>query len=481
MKFLRPPYLVLIAVLACMVTTASVCALCLGQSSSQGDQTPPAAKKAAPVFHAAGIQGNIAPSGYSAGARDEETRQVEDLIEGLQAANFADGLPADLKLPCDRQADLVHAALAQPESLAANLRLGLFYLQHESPALSVKYLGVARSLAPGDPAVARYLATAEVAAKDYAAAGRIAADWIAANPANPSNPSSANASAEAHRVNAAIQAAAGNAEAALAEYNLAATLDPGETSVVASGLAVMALGFPADAEKLLAAGTAAHPESAWLWLARGMAEILGNKAPQAIDSLLRVVTLDPSGLVAPTLLATQADGAAADDARILAALRPLAAAKPTEAVAHYDYALALSKASLRIAPGDGGADADSSAKIESELKAAIAAQPRFAAAHFQLGVFYEDAGDAPAAVAEFGEANRLAPEVAAWHYRLARADRKAGLASSAEAEMRIFDRLKARRNAGGDVSAKLLEGLPAASLGIASGPCAASGLGDAPP
>lgn len=421
-------------------------------------QTEP--KKPAPIFRAAGMQGDIAPSGYSGGAREEETHQVASLVVDLLAANYADELPSAAKLSCDRQPELLHAALSQPTSFETNLRLGLFYLQHESPKLSVKYLDLARALNPTDMAVQRYLATAEIEAKDYASASRLAAQWIDAN----------RTVAEAHSIMGSVQAAEGNANAALAEYQQSVALDPGADNVFSAGLSVMTLGLFSDAEQMLASGTGVHPDSAKLWLARGMAEVLQENRGQAMESLLRSARLDPDSLLAPTLLVTQADGAEAL-ARVLPLVRSRAAARPAEAIAQYDYALVLS----RINPG--AADTNMNAQIETKLHTAIKEQPQFAAAHFQLGAFYLDMGDTKSAIAELSEAVRLDPEVAEWHYRLARAYRRGGQTSAAEAEMQSFEQVKARRDAGDDVSAKLIDGVTMGAFGIAAR-CRA-GTGDA--
>lgn len=432
------------------------CLYSAGQTlpSSTGLPSSQPAKKAAPAFTASGIQGNIAPSGYSAGAREEETRQVASLVVDLQNATVTDELPADARLSCDQQAELLHAVLTHPDSFEANLRLGLFYLQHRNPALSMKYLGLARDKHPGDAALAGELATAEVEANDFAASTPLVEELIHANPSN----------ALAHRLKGSIEAAAGHAQAALAEYELSATLDPEVNNLFSAGISIMALGLFADADRMFANATEAHPETAKLWLGRGMVEILQGHDPQAVDSLLRSATLDPTDDLAPTLLANSAGDAQAS-ARILTMAQAFVAAKPREAVAHYDYALVL----LKVEPRGPGAKVDE--RIESELAVAVREQPQFAAAHFELGIVHENAGDVTSAIAEFSQAVHLEPEVADWRYRLARAYRRAGQIPAAESEMERFLQLKAKRDAGGDVSAKLLDGLPPDLLGVASARC----------
>jgi tetratricopeptide (TPR) repeat protein len=446
------------AALALAALSGCGCLVAQTVPASNGSGSQPEQKKPAPTFRAAGIQGNIAPSGYSGGAREEEARQVASLVVDLKAANYADELSGTAKLSCDRQPELLHAALTEPSSFEANLRLGLFYLRHESPALSVKYLSLARELKPADVAAQLYLANAALEAKDYATASRLAEQGTGA---------------EAHNVKGSVEAARGDADAALTDFKQSVALDPGASNVFAAALSVMALGLFTDAERMLVSGTSAHPDSARLWLARGIDETLQEDRKQATDSLLRAATLDPRDLLAPTLLATQAESAA-DLARVLPLARSLAAARPGEAIAHYDYALVLAKTN------PGATDAQTNAPIEAELHAAIDAQPRFAAAHFQLGVFYMDTGDVKSGIAELSEAVRLDPEVAEWHYRLSRAYRRDQQASAAESEMQSFQKLKAKRDSGADVATKLLDGITPGALGIGASCPAVAGPAQEP-
>jgi tetratricopeptide (TPR) repeat protein len=426
------------------VTQILATTVLFGCSWSQAQTVPPpgdasmqpGAKKSAPTFHAAGIQGNIAPSGYSGGAREE------------------DELPAGERLSCDRQAELLHAALTQPGSFEANRRLGIFYLQHGNPGLSVKYLVAAKVDRSGDAAIAHYLATAYIEANNFVDAGSLAAQLIDANAAD----------AGAHRIKGYVEAAGGHAEAARAEYRLSATLDSSANNLFSAGLAIMALGKFEDAERMYAEGTAAYPKSAKLWLGRGMAEVLQEDQAQAIDSLMQSAMFDPAESLAPTLLARLADSPEAI-ARILPIVQGFAEARSTKAIAHYDYALVLSK-SVRGSP-----NAQAEERIKSELLAAIAEESQFAAAHFQLAIAYENAGEMESAIAQFSQAVSLNPDMAEWRYRLARAYRRAGHDASAELEIGKFKQIKSLRDAGGDVSAKLLEGLPPDLLGVAGARC----------
>jgi tetratricopeptide (TPR) repeat protein len=431
------------------LTLTALTGACYLHAQIFGDAaSPTVAKKPAPTFSASGIQGTIAPSGYSDGATEQQARQVASLVIDLQAANYADEWPSGEKLPCDREPALLRASLTQPDSFEANRRLGLFYLQHGRPALSAKYLGIAKDSHPSDIEVVRDLAMADMEARDYSAAGQLAAQLTELNPQ----------SAFAHQLKGSVEAAAGHPEAALEEYKVSARLDSGPGNLFSAGLSVTALGFFADAEKLFAAATTSHHDSARLWLGMGIVNILQANQVQAADSLLRSAALDPASSLTPTLLTTVMTNAE-DNARIVPVIKAFAAAHPKQAIAHYDYALALSKVDHL------GSDGPVEKQIKSELKLAVSEQPDLAAAHFQLGIVYQNASDLPSAIKEFSLAVSLQPDEAEWRYRLARAYHQAGQTESAELAMVKFKQLAAKRDAGNDVSARLLDGLPPALLG----------------
>lgn len=428
---------------AALILAALTSAGCLHAQMSGDAASPTVAKKPAPTFRASGIQGTIAPSGYSDGATEQQARQVASLVLDLQAAKYAEEWPSSEKLPCDREPALLHASLTQPDSFQANRRLGLFYLQHGRPDLSAKYLSIAKASRPWDIEILRNLAMAEMEARNYSVAGQLAAQLTELKPQD----------ALAHQVKGSVEAAAGHSRAALEEYKLSARLDPSPGNVFSSGVSVMSLGFFADAEQLFAGATTIHQDSARLWLGLGIVNILQAHQAQAVYSLLRSAALDPANGLTPTLLATLMTNEE-DNTRIVPVIRAFAAANPKQAIAHYDYAVALSKADH---PGLNG---PVEKQMEEELKLAVNEQPDFAAAHFQLGIVYQNASDLQSAIKEFSQAVSLQPDVAEWRYRLARAYHQAGQTEATEFEMTKFKQLAEERDAGNDVSARLLDGLP---------------------
>jgi tetratricopeptide (TPR) repeat protein len=439
---------------AALILAALMSACWLHAQTSGDAASPTVAKKPAPTFRASGVQGTIAPSGYSDGATEQQARQVASLVLDLQAASYAEEWPSSERLPCDREPALLHASLTTPDSFQANRQLGLFYLQHGRPDLSAKYLSIAKASHPSDSETVRNLAMAEMEARDYSAAGQFAVQLTELNPQD----------ALAHQVKGSVEAAAGHSRAALEEYKLSAQLDSSPGNVFSSGLSITALGFFADAEQLFAGATKSHQDSARLWLGLGIVSILQAQHAQAVDSLLRSAALDPADGLTPTLLATLMTNEE-DNTHIVPVIQAFATAHSKQAIAHYDYAVALSKAN------HPGSDGPVEKQMEAELRLAVTEQPDFAAAHFQLGTVYQNASDLPSAIKEFSQAVSLQPDVAEWRYRLARAYHQAGQTVAAESEMTQFKQLAAKRDAGNDVSARLLDGLPPDLLGADAEHC----------
>jgi tetratricopeptide (TPR) repeat protein len=123
--------------------------------------------------------------------------------------------------------------------------------------------------------------------------------------------------------------------------------------------------------------------------------------------------------------------------------------QPEVAIARYREAIRLNRLSAEPSPwpllnlgillrsrGEG-------AEAETLFREALAADPGFARAHYQLAAVLEDGNQLDAAVRSLEQAVKLDPAYAEPHYALARIHRRQGRMADAEAEIRIFQRLKA--------------------------------------
>jgi len=76
------------------------------------------------------------------------------------------------------------------------------------------------------------------------------------------------------------------------------------------------------------------------------------------------------------------------------------------------------------------------------LKCAIELNPRSVDTHLELGSLYADEGNSSAAAAQYQEAIRLRPDLAAAHYRLAQIYLRSGRTREGQAELDAYNRLR---------------------------------------
>ncbi|MFZ1945805.1 MAG: tetratricopeptide repeat protein, partial [Acidobacteriaceae bacterium] len=226
---------------------------------------------------------------------------------------------------------------------------------------------------------------------------------------------------------------------AIREYKLAATLDSGDQDLFESGLGLIDLGSVDEAKRMFASAVVKYPDSASLWLGLGIAEYLLQQKADAVQSLLRAVDIDPEYLPPYSFLANLSGTSSEADTKIANSLTRLIALHPDSPEAHYDYALALWKRYKQIP------NAAATAKIEAQLKLAIAQNPQDADAHYLLGVIDADTGDYTHAAEELSQSVELNPDNAEPHYRLALTYRSLKEADLADRQFKIFEAMRTKK------------------------------------
>ena len=405
-------------------------------SWSQAPQSLPAggqASKQPPTFTASGVQGTLAPSGYSAAGAAQDTSQA--MRHAADLGQEDDLFPSQVgaALSCSQASRLLAAAQAQPTSFAANHALGVFYLYHRDFSHSLLYLRRAASIEPSDLATLRELALAYVGDKQYSQAIAILS-----------------AAAAAHRTDAALARslamayeASGDPRSAIAAYQRAASMDASEQSQFASGVGLVRMGAADQAASLFSAASAAYPDSARLWMGLGVAQYLQQHKESALRSLMRATELDPSYLPSYSFLPLVYGVMPAADAEIKRRLGVLVVSHPESGDAHFDYALALLKERTQ------SADVVPAAEVATQLKLAIEKEPDLVDAHLQLGALYADANNYAEAIEEYRKTLQLEPENPQAHYRLSQMYRRNKQVALADDELGKFKALDAALPHGG--------------------------------
>lgn len=387
------------------------------------------AAKNPPSFAPAGISGSINGSGYSSAASSEEASHVMDLVVGFKGSHSRTLTPADERADCDRERGLYKAVTSNSNSFEANHKLGEFYLQHGDTFTSIRYLRAASQLQPENIENSRDLAAAYLNTGKYVTAISLLQHLLQKNDTDSG----------LHLLLAKAYASTNMYPKAITEYKLTASLDAGEETLFECGIGLIDMGFSDEAKKMFASAVVKHPGSASLWLGLGIAEYLLQQKPDAIQSLLRAVDIDPEYLPPYSFLADLSGTSSETDTRIANSLTHLIALHPDHADAHYDYALALWKRYKRTP------NAQATAEIEAQLKIAIAQDSQDADAHYLLGVIYADMGDYAHAADEFSQSVELNPDNAESHYRLALAYRSMKEAGLADREFQIFEAMRTKK------------------------------------
>ena len=214
---------------------------------------------------------------------------------------------------------------------------------------------------------------------------------------------------------AEVNEKSGDYKGAASEYYRAAQLDPSEGNIF--DLASFLLqhknyeGFLDNALTFFRYGVQKYPRSAKLTVGLGVTLYAEGRYDDAVETLCAAVDLDPTDPRPFQFLGKVSTVSPAHLPDIRKRLEGFVHLYPNNGPANYYYAMSL----WERPEGKPVADTD---VIEALLKKAIAANPDFYEAHFQLGVLYQDQQKYPEAIREFERTLALRPDFGRAHYRL---------------------------------------------------------------
>ena len=216
---------------------------------------------------------------------------------------------------------------------------------------------------------------------------------------------------------------------AVQEYQRAAAMAPTEAHLFALGAELLLHGAVEPAAKIFADGTAKYPTSTRLALGRASTLYVLGRDAEAAKLFAAACDINPADPQPYLFLGRLQASSKSEPLAWTERLARFANANPANAVAPYNYAVALSK--------DRDPDAQASS-IESLLRKAVALDPKFGAAYLQLGIFYATRGEFHKAIPEYQNAiaNTMLPDEA--HFRLAEAYRHTGEREKAKEEIRLY-------------------------------------------
>jgi tetratricopeptide (TPR) repeat protein len=373
-----------------------------------------------PNFTVAGITDWTAAGGHGSdtGLRTSEALAKE--TSALKSGESKESPPNTTRLS-DSENNLRAAVAQSPGSFEANHRLGEFYSRSGKSREAISFLATAYQINPGDRANAYDLALAYKASGDFVMA-RAHLQKMLAN-AND---------ADAHRLLGDLDEQLDDPLAAVREYEQAAQLDPSEQNYFNWGTELLLHRAIQPAVEVFRKGSIAHPKSARMLAGFGAALYASGSPDEAARRLCEASDLEPANPGPYLFLGKMAKASPAQLPCAEQTLARFVHEQPGNAVAHYYYAVAISKSQ------SGLKDRPDAAQIEALLKKSVSIDPKFGDAYLQLGILYSARGDSKQAITAYKTATEVTPNLGEAHYRLGRAYKEIGDDANAGREFQIY-------------------------------------------
>jgi len=244
--------------------------------------------------------------------------------------------------------------------------------------------------------------------------------------------------AELHNLLGQIEEKDSNYIAAVNQFEAAAQQDPSETNLFDWGSELLMHRTLEPAIEVFRKSAERYPNSPRMAVGLGIALYSRGQYDEAIQSLLRAADLSPSDPQCYFFLHRAYDSAPGQADQVIEHFRRFSAAQPDNARAQFYYAMSLWKGKRAQDPG---LDLH---QIESLLQKSVKLDPKLAEAHLQLGNLYSDQTRYPESIPEYQKALEGNPDLADAHYRLGQAYVHTGQKEKAQAEIEVYQRLRAK-------------------------------------
>jgi tetratricopeptide (TPR) repeat protein len=243
--------------------------------------------------------------------------------------------------------------------------------------------------------------------------------------------------AELHNLLAQVEEKDGNFIAAVNQFENAAHMDPSESNLFDWAGELMVHRTLDPAVEVFRQGTERYPNSYRLMVGLGMAYYARGNYDAAVKALIRGADLNPSDPAVYKFLSRAYDSSPSQAADVIDRFRRYAELQPNSGLALYYYAMSLWK-------GKRAQDPEFDPKqIDSLLRRAIAADPKLAEAHLQLGNLTADQGKFAEAIPDYQRALELNSDLADAHYRLGQAYVRTSQKDKAQEQFQVYQQLRA--------------------------------------
>jgi Tfp pilus assembly protein PilF len=243
-------------------------------------------------------------------------------------------------------------------------------------------------------------------------------------------------SAELHELLGDIAESEGHSLEAEREYERAAKMEPTEANLFAWGAELLLHRALEPASEVFTKGHQLFPRSTRILLGLGVTSYGRGLSKEAAEQLAAACDLDPTDPTPYLFLGKIQSAEKIEPPGWTERLKRFASLNPENALAHYYYAVALTK---------DAQSTESSALVESSLLTAVKIDPKCGDAYLQLGILYATRKDLAKAIAAYQKAIETVPSSAEAHFRLAAAYRLTGDAAKARQEMELYDQISKQK------------------------------------
>jgi Tfp pilus assembly protein PilF len=237
---------------------------------------------------------------------------------------------------------------------------------------------------------------------------------------------------ELHELLGDIAESEGHALEAEREYERAAKMEPTEANLFAWGAELLLHRALEPASEVFSKGHQLFPSSTRMLLGLGVTSYGRGLSKEAADQLAKACDVDPTDPTPYLFLGKIQSAEKSAPPGWTERLKRFAIVHPENALAHYYYAVALTK---------DVQSTESSALVESSLLTAVKLDPKCGDAYLQLGILYAGQHNPGKAIAAYQKAIEIAPSSAEAHFRLAAAYRLTGDAAKARQEIELYDQI----------------------------------------
>ncbi len=208
--------------------------------------------------------------------------------------------------------------------------------------------------------------------------------------------------AELHHLIADADERLGNPLDAVHEYQRAAELNASEPNLFDWGTELLLHRAPEAAAEVFTGAMCRFPGSSRMRLGAAVAWYAKGSYDQAATHFFAAVDINPNDPGPYLFLGKIQSPEITGSAEFLKRMERFAELQPQNAWANYYYALSLRKR-------QGAGDAETLGRVQSLFEKAVRLDPKLAAGHLQLGNFYYEQHNLPAAIREYQSAIQADP------------------------------------------------------------------------